>query len=72
MGKMMRMILLVIVLVAMMSGCNKVEGRVAVAEQRKLAAAAEDEEMDSGLQDNHHAYSIPDFNRQGGSAPTKY
>ncbi|KAG6431902.1 hypothetical protein SASPL_103474 [Salvia splendens] len=71
MGKMMRMILLVFVVVAMMSGSHKVEGRVAVAEQRKLTAA-EDEGMDSGLQDNHHAYSIPDFNRQGGRAPTKY
>lgn len=66
----MRLGLLVMVVVLMMSSCAA-EGRiVAVAEagQQKLVAV-EDVGVDSRLDDNHHTYSIPDFNRAGGRAP---
>ncbi|KAL8496596.1 hypothetical protein ACS0TY_020330 [Phlomoides rotata] len=58
-----RVVGLVLGLMIIMSSCMP-------AAARKLTAAEEKQKVvgeDSGLHgENHHAYSIPDFNRQGG------
>lgn len=76
MQNMTKMRLLVLVaLLLLMSSCTAEGRRMTVderhvPEQRNLVEDNGDDIVDNGLDgENHHAYSIPDFNRQGGSGP---
>ncbi|KAL3849471.1 hypothetical protein ACJIZ3_011353 [Penstemon smallii] len=74
MAKMRLIIAFMVLLLIMSSSIGKAAaGRVIVNEKQyqvqeeKIMAG---KEAESGLDgDNHHYYSIPDFNRQGGTTP---